>query len=657
MLRGNPEFLVINGASRAETVAFAVVLSFAPPLLAVGIEATLGILSAKSAGVVHVLFLWAFGFTAGLQVLELFDPTRGAAIIVPLVAAYGGAIAYTRWRAIHTFLSLSFALPVIALLVFVSTAPLALANSEGADVRVRSHTPVVLVVLDEFAVSSLMRPDGSIDSARFPGFGRLSHDATWYSRATTVHESTTQAVPAILTGDLPRKDALPTLADEPHNLFTLLGETYTFKVREAITRLCPVRYCPDHASSEPLFTRVTDLFHDVGINFLYGALPAGLRGDVTPLREGWGALVEDTGLNGDALVRTVRPSDPPRTLYFAHIVQPHVPWQWLPSGHRYGDKSVIEGITDDWEPGKYEQWRDHDPWLVTLGLQRHLLQIGYVDRFVRRLLDRLEETGIYDRAMIIVTADHGVSFRAGGLRRRTTPENVSDIAGVPLFVKYPGQLGGQEDRRAASSVDILPTIADVLGIRLPWPVDGRSLRGRALERNVTIGRQHEPALVSSPEAVAAGVLETARRNSQWFGTGTDSLYRFGPRRELIGRAVVSFPQSQARGAHILLPRAAELASVRKSSGYVPVHILGRISWSSLRPKEDLAVAVNGRIALVTRPFTSTGDTWFAVLIDESRLHDGNNSVEVFAARGAGRGTRLLRIGGTGERSVASTRGG
>jgi hypothetical protein len=90
---------------------------------------------------------------------------------------------------------------------------------------------------------------------------------------------------------------------------------------------------------------------------------------------------------------------------------------------------------------------------------------------------------------------------------------------------------------------------------------------------------------------------------------------------------------------------------------VPVHILGRISWSSLRPKEDLAVAVNGRIALVTRPFTSTGDTWFAVLIDESRLHDGNNSVEVFAARGAGRGTRLLRIGGTGERSVASTRGG
>ena len=53
MLAGNPEFLVINGASRAEAVAFAIVLAFAPPLAAIGVEFLFGTVSCKLASVVH----------------------------------------------------------------------------------------------------------------------------------------------------------------------------------------------------------------------------------------------------------------------------------------------------------------------------------------------------------------------------------------------------------------------------------------------------------------------------------------------------------------------------------------------------------------------------------------------------------------------------
>lgn len=73
-------------------------------------------------------------------------------------------------------------------------------------------------------MSSLLRPDGSIDSTRYPGFGRLGRDATWYPHATTVNENTTFAIPAILTGDVPDSDQLATLADYPNSVFTLLGE-------------------------------------------------------------------------------------------------------------------------------------------------------------------------------------------------------------------------------------------------------------------------------------------------------------------------------------------------------------------------------------------------------------------------------------------------
>ena len=293
LLKGNPEFLVIKGASRLDTVVFAVVLAFGPPLVAVGLEALGGLVSTKAAALLHVIALWFFGFTAIEQLLIRLDPAAGWTMVFPAVASYAGVIAYLRWSLVRSFLSVSVALPVVGLLLFVSTAPLAVDDAQAAGVNVPSETPVVLVVFDEFALSSLMSVNGSIDAVRYPGFGRLAHDATWYSRATTVYEHTTQAVPAILSGDLPRNGAFPTLNDFPHNLFTLLGGAYSFEVREPVTRLCPVRFCPDHADTRGLPSRIGGLLHDVGIDFLYSALPADVRGNIR-IREGWDTLVSNT---------------------------------------------------------------------------------------------------------------------------------------------------------------------------------------------------------------------------------------------------------------------------------------------------------------------------------------------------------------------------
>ena len=496
MLLGNPEFLVINGASRAEAVAFALVLTFGPPAVAVGLELAVGALSSRAGALLHVLAVWVFGFAALLQVLTLFDPSSRAMVVVPAVASYAAAILYTRWSPMRTFLSLSVVLPVVSLVAFVATAPLALADAKGARVEPEGATPVVLVVFDELPVTSLMRADGGVDSERYPGFGRLAREGTWYSRTTTLDQYTTRAVPAVLTGNVPGSDTLPTLADHPRNLFTLLGESYSFRVREPVTWLCPVTYCPNHRSGRPLSSRVTGLLHDVGINYLHGSLPRDFHGDLAPLQEGWGALIENTARGTDEFVQTISRSNPPRTLYFLHTMQPHAPWFTLPSGRRYGSEWFVSGLSPDWSPGSYEHWREGEPLLVAQGLQRHLLEVAYLDRFVVGLLRRLDETGLYDRALVIVTADHGISFRPGGWKRHVTRENVADIGVVPLFVKYPGQREGREDRRGAQTIDVLPTVADVLGIGLPWSVDGRSLRS-SLSRGPS-GSTDETPLSSLP---------------------------------------------------------------------------------------------------------------------------------------------------------------
>ena len=54
-----------------------------------------------------------------------------------------------------------------------------------------------------------------------------------------------------------------------------------------------------------------------------------------------------------------------------------------------------------------------DPWAVVQAQQRYLLQAAMVNRILGRLIDRLRQAGLYERSLIIVTADHGMSFVPG----------------------------------------------------------------------------------------------------------------------------------------------------------------------------------------------------------------------------------------------------
>jgi hypothetical protein len=334
---------------------------------------------------------------------------------------------------------------------------------------------------------------------------------------------------------------------------------------------------------------------------------------------------------------------PDRTLFFLHLMLPHAPWRLLPSGREYGNAWNIDGMYDD----QYNKWSTA-PRLVAQGLQRHLLQVGYTDRLLGVLLDRLRKSGLYDRSLVILTADHGVSFATGGSRRLVTPRNLADIAAVPLFVKYPAQRAGRVDRRAAKTIDILPTIADVVGVRLPWHVDGRSLRGAPVDRRVAV-MSHELGFVSAkPDAVAAGVIATARRNALLFGAGADSMYRLGPHEELLGRAVSELAASPSPGTSVHLDGAPLFADVRKASGFVPARVVGDVQHRALPSGTPMAIAVNGRIAATTVSYSLTGHTRFAALVPESAFREGANTVDVYVVESDGNGIRLARVGGTGQ---------
>ena len=55
--------------------------------------------------------------------------------------------------------------------------------------------------------------------------------------------------------------------------------------------------------------------------------------------------------------------------------------------------------------------------------------------------------------------------------------NADMIFPVPLFIKLPGQTEGRVSSEDAQSIDLVPTIAAVAGITVPWQVAGHNLFG------------------------------------------------------------------------------------------------------------------------------------------------------------------------------------
>ena len=104
------------------------------------------------------------------------------------------------------------------------------------------------------------------------------------------------------------------------------------------------------------------------------------------------------------------------------------------------------------------------------------------------------------------------------------------------------------------------------------------------------------------------------------------MYSVGPHRELIGRAI---PASTPRSAvSVTIDGESLLRDVDLGSPLSPGHVSGSVSRGPL----DLAVAVNGRIAAVTRTFDVDGDQHFGAFVPDKAFRQGANKVDVYAVR-------------------------
>lgn len=114
-------------------------------------------------------------------------------------------------------------------------------------------------------------------------------------------------------------------------------------------------------------------------------------------------------------------------------------------------------------------------------LSDHLLlldsAIFEVDRnLIGNLINRLKDSGLDKKTLIIITADHGNEFLEHGKAGHGSHLYDESIH-VPLIIFFPDLEKGMRIKELAQSIDILPTLLDLLGIPIPYQTQGISLVG------------------------------------------------------------------------------------------------------------------------------------------------------------------------------------
>jgi arylsulfatase A-like enzyme len=164
-------------------------------------------------------------------------------------------------------------------------------------------------------------------------------------------------------------------------------------------------------------------------------------------------------------LREIKPTTRPR-LHFKQVLLPHSPYWYSPSEHRYNPRGPAIS--------RAAFWRNFDGWFLRQTEQRYLMQIEVVDRLVGDLVARLEATGLWNRALVVITADNGQSMgRVSADPHRIDGRTAADIMHTPLIVKLPGQTQGGYSDRLVRSIDVLPSLAQIAHLDV-GPMAGRS---------------------------------------------------------------------------------------------------------------------------------------------------------------------------------------
>jgi arylsulfatase A-like enzyme len=357
------------------------------------------------------------------------------------------------------------------------------------------HRNVILLSVDALRADHLGYHGYHRDTSPF--LDSLAERVARFDTAISASSHTREAVPALLSGEYPEVFA---------------AEGFTHATETVADRLSAAGYRTAGFHSNPYVSRAYgfdsgfDTFDDdlaLGQNRLTALIQRAL--DKFVLNKGeYHARAETINRKSlDWLDGVDKPF-----FVWNHYMDPHGPYN-PPEGYTYADRELSNSEAHD----LYQKCIKR-PDEVTEA-ERELLidaydgEIRYLDEQLSAMFDGLEERGVLEESLVVVTADHGDAFGEHGYY--THPRYLHEsLIHVPLLVSMPGD-EPRRFERPVSTLDIVPTVLD-------WTGTSHSLPGASLlsDGRVSVEGHSDVAFATAAgEDKHDGIRRFAARSSRW----------------------------------------------------------------------------------------------------------------------------------------------
>lgn len=111
--------------------------------------------------------------------------------------------------------------------------------------------------------------------------------------------------------------------------------------------------------------------------------------------------------------------------------------------------------------------------------------VTMMDKYIGKILDKVDELGIADNTIIVFTSDHGHFFGQHGLQFKGG-FHYEDLIKVPFIARFPGKIpAGKQSEAMQSLVDLAPTFLDFSDIKIPSAMTGKS------QKDVWLGKEEQ----------------------------------------------------------------------------------------------------------------------------------------------------------------------
>ncbi len=170
---------------------------------------------------------------------------------------------------------------------------------------------------------------------------------------------------------------------------------------------------------------------------------------------------------------------------WVHYFDPHTPYSPDPSFRKMftdSDYDIQKYYSYEWEKENYDsvQKKVHiDEKITHYAVALYDAEIRTLDNELGSLFNQLKELKLYERSLIILTADHGESFDHGYYFDHGD-RLYEGLIRVPLIIKFPKEKWqGKTIETQVKSIDIAPTIIEYLSLKHSEKMDGKSMISQA----------------------------------------------------------------------------------------------------------------------------------------------------------------------------------